>query len=110
MTLLASTKNISNLLLGDCLELLPTIADNSVDMVLCDLPYGTTACKWDSIIPLDELWKQYNRICKEDGAMVFTAAQPFTAILAASNIKNLKYEWIWEKPQGTNPMNARSCH
>ena len=96
-----------NLLLGDCLELLPTIADNSVDLLLVDLPYGTTACKWDSIIPLDKLWEQYNRICKESAAMVFTAAQPFTTILAASNIQNLKYEWIWEKPQGTNPMNAK---
>jgi len=96
-----------NLLLGDCLDLLPTIADDSVDMLLVDLPYGTTACKWDSIIPLDKLWEQYNRICKESAAMVFTAAQPFTTILAASNIQNLKYEWIWEKPQGTNPMNAK---
>ena len=96
-----------NLLLGDCLELLPTIADNSVDMLLVDLPYGTTACKWDSIIPLDKLWEQYNRICKENAAMVLTAAQPFTTILAASNIQNFKYEWIWEKPQGTNPMNAK---
>jgi len=95
------------LLLGDCLDLLPTIADDSVDMLLVDLPYGTTACKWDSIIPLDKLWEQYNRICKESAAMVFTAAQPFTTILAASNIQNLKYEWIWEKPQGTNPMNAK---
>jgi site-specific DNA-methyltransferase (adenine-specific) len=76
-------------------------------MVLVDLPYGTTACKWDSIIPLDKLWEQYNRICKKDGAMVFTAAQPFTTILAASNLKNFRYEWIWEKPQGTNPMNAK---
>ena len=96
-----------NLYLGDCLEIMPTLDDNSVDMVLVDLPYGTTACKWDSIIPLDELWEQYNRICKKDGAMVFTAAQPFTTILAASNIENFKYEWIWEKPQGTNPMNAK---
>jgi site-specific DNA-methyltransferase (adenine-specific) len=95
------------LLLGDCLEILPTLADNFVDMVLVDLPYGTTACKWDSIIPLDKLWEQYNRICKEDGAMVFTAAQPFTTILAASNLENFRYEWIWEKPQGTNPMNSR---
>ena len=95
------------LLLGDCLEILPTLADNSVDMVLVDLPYGTTACKWDSIIPLDKLWEQYNRICKKDGAMVFTAAQPFTTILAASNLENFRYEWIWEKPQGTNPMNAK---
>ena len=95
------------LLLGDCLEILPTLADNSVDMVLVDLPYGTTACKWDSIIPLNKLWEQYNRICKEDGAMVFTAAQPFTTVLAASNLDNFRYEWIWEKPQGTNPMNAK---
>jgi site-specific DNA-methyltransferase (adenine-specific) len=93
--------------LGDCLDILPTLADNSVDMVLVDLPYGTTACKWDSIIPLDKLWEQYNRICKEDGAMVFTAAQPFTTILAASNFDNFRYEWIWEKPQGTNPMNVK---
>ena len=96
-----------NLHLGDCLEILPTIADKSVDMVLVDLPYGTTACKWDSIIPLDKLWEQYNRICKKDGAMVFTAAQPFTTILDASNLENFRYEWIWEKPQGTNPMNAK---
>ncbi len=95
------------LLLGDCLDLLPTIADDSINLLLVDLPYGTTACKWDSIIPLDKLWEQYNRVCKEDAAMVFTAAQPFTTVLAASNIKNLKYEWIWEKPQGTNPMNAK---
>lgn len=96
-----------NLFHGDCLDILPTLADDSVDLVLVDLPYGTTACKWDSIIPLDKLWEQYNRICKEDGAMVFTAAQPFTTILAASNLENLRYEWIWEKPQGTNPMNAK---
>ena len=95
------------LLLGDCLNLLPQIPDNSVDMVLVDLPYGTTACKWDSIIPLDQLWEHYNRICKLDGAMVFTAAQPFTTILAASNLDHFKYEWIWKKPQGTNPMNAK---
>lgn len=96
-----------DLLLGDCLELLPTLEDESIDLLLVDLPYGTTACKWDSIIPLDLLWQQYNRVCKKDAAMVFTAAQPFTTILAASNIANLKYEWIWEKPQGTNPMNAK---
>ena len=95
------------LLLGDCLKILPTFKDNSVDLLLVDLPYGTTACKWDSIIPLDKLWEQYNRICKEDAAMVFTAAQPFTTILAASNLSNFRYEWIWEKPQGTNPMNAK---
>jgi len=91
----------------DCLKILPTLENNSVDLLLVDLPYGTTACKWDSIIPLDQLWEQYNRICKQNAAMVFTAAQPFTTILAASNISNFKYEWIWEKPQGTNPMNAK---
>ncbi len=93
--------------LGDCLEILPTLSDDSVDMLLVDLPYGTTACKWDSIIPLDKLWEQYNRICKKNAAMIFTASQPFSTTLAASNIEDFKYEWIWEKPQGTNPMNAK---
>jgi DNA modification methylase len=95
------------LLLGDCLELLPTLAENSVDMILTDLPYGTTACKWDSVIPLEPMWEQFHRVCKEDGAMVFTAQQPFTTTLASSNLKHFRYEWIWEKPQGTNPMNAK---
>jgi len=92
---------------GDCLELLGDIPNNSIDMLLVDLPYGTTACKWDSVIPLEQLWEHYNRICKEEAAMVFTAAQPFTTILINSNIANFKYEWIWEKPQGTNPMCAK---
>ena len=96
-----------DLRLGDCLDILPTLSDNSVDMVMVDLPYGTTACKWDSIISLAFLWEQYNRICKDNAAMVFTAAQPFTTTLASSNIDNFRYEWIWEKPQGTNPMNAK---
>ena len=95
------------LLLGDCLDLLPSIADNSIDLLLVDLPYGTTACKWDSIIPLDLLWEQYHRVCKTNAAMVFTAAQPFTTVLASSNLSNFRYEWIWVKPQGTNPMNAK---
>lgn len=95
------------LLLGDCLELLPDIPEGSVDMVLCDLPYGTTACAWDSVIPMNKLWEQYNRVCKPNAAMVFTAVQPFTTVLAASNLENFRYEWIWEKPQGTNPMNAQ---
>ena len=92
---------------GDCLEIMSNIENNSIDMLMVDLPYGTTACKWDTIIPLDMLWDQYNRICKKNAAMVFTAAQPFTTVLGASNINNLRYEWIWEKPQGTNPMNAK---
>jgi len=92
---------------GDCLEVLKELENNSVDMVLTDLPYGTTACKWDAIIPFEPLWEQLNRIAKKKAAMVFTAQMPFTAALAMSNIKNLKYEWIWEKPQGTNPLNAK---
>ena len=93
--------------LGDCLDILPTLPDDSIDMVMVDLRYGTTACKWDSIIPLDFLLDQYNRICKKNAAMLFTSAQPFTTTLASSNINNFRYEWIWEKPQGTNPMNAK---
>ena len=96
-----------NLYLGDCLELLPKLKDNSVDLLLTDLPYGTTACRWDSVLPLDKLWEQYKRICTDNAAMVFTAAQPFTTALAASNLQDFRYEWIWVKPQGTNPMNAK---
>jgi site-specific DNA-methyltransferase (adenine-specific) len=92
---------------GDCLKKMTLIEDGSVDMILTDLPYGTTACKWDAIIPLDELWTQYNRILKDNGAVVLTAQQPFTTTLAHSNIDNFRYEWIWEKPQGTNPLNAK---
>jgi site-specific DNA-methyltransferase (adenine-specific) len=95
------------LIFDDCLNVLPTLNDNSIDMVLCDLPYGTTAASWDSIIPIEPLWEHYHRICKETAAMVFTASQPFTTLLIQSNLKNFKYEWIWEKPQGTNPLNAK---
>ena len=80
---------------------------NSIDLLLVDLPYGTTACKWDSVLPLDVLWPAFKRICKLNAAMVFTAAQPFTTVLAASNLEDFRYEWIWVKPQGTNPMNAK---
>jgi|TARA_B110000438_G_scaffold163105_1_gene156143 site-specific DNA-methyltransferase (adenine-specific) len=97
----------TNLYKGDCLRELSKIQDNSVDMILTDLPYGTTACKWDSIIELDKLWKQYLRIVKENAAIVLHAQQPFTTTLAHSNINMLRYEWIWEKPQGTNPLNAK---
>ena len=90
--------------LGDCLEVMKEIPDGVIDMLLVDLPYGTTACSWDSVIPFDKLWEQYNRICKENAAMVFTASQPFTTALIASNINNFKYEWIWQKTIGTNPM------
>jgi site-specific DNA-methyltransferase (adenine-specific) len=83
------------------------IADKSVDMILCDLPYGTTACKWDSIIPFEPLWEQYKRIIKDNGAIVLTASQPFTTKLIASNIDMFKYEWIWEKEQGVNFLQAK---
>jgi len=85
------------LLKGDCLEWMTKFPDKSIDMILCDLPYGTTACKWDIIIPLDKLWEQYNRIIKDNGAMCFTATQPFTSVMVMSNINNFKYEWIWDK-------------
>lgn len=82
---------------GDCLELMPLIPDKSIDMILCDLPYGTTACKWDVIIPFEPLWSQYKRVIKDNGAIVLTASQPFTSALVMSNIKMFKYEWIWIK-------------
>jgi site-specific DNA-methyltransferase (adenine-specific) len=83
--------------LGDCLELMQLIADESIDMILCDLPYGTTACKWDTIIPFDKLWKQYERIIKPNGAIILTATQPFTTALISSNYNLFKYELIWNK-------------
>ncbi|MBO7712046.1 MAG: site-specific DNA-methyltransferase [Methanobrevibacter sp.] len=92
---------------GDCLELMKEIPDKSIDMILCDLPYGTTACKWDNIIPFEPLWEQYNRIIKADGAIVLFGSQPFTTLLISSNIKNFKYEWIWEKQKASNFMGAK---
>jgi len=82
---------------GDCLEIMKSIEDKSIDMILCDLPYGTTACKWDVIIPFEPLWEQYKRIIKDNGAIVLTASQPFTSALVMSNPKMFKYEWIWDK-------------
>ena len=87
---------------GDCLDIMPTLADKSVDMILCDLPYGTTACKWDTIIPFEPLWKQYKRLIKDNGAIVLTASQPFTSALVMSNPGWFKYEWIWEKDKPSN--------
>src|SRR5699024_170731 len=81
----------------DCLEGMKRIPDGSVDMILCDLPYGTTRNEWDSVIPLDKLWEQYNRVIKETGAIVLTAQTPFDKLLGVSNIDNLRYEWIWDK-------------
>ena len=82
---------------GDCLEIMKDIPDKSIDMILCDLPYGTTACKWDEIIPFEPLWEQYNRIIKKHGAIVLTATQPFASALVMSNPKGFKYEWVWDK-------------
>ena len=91
---------------GDCLELMEKIDDKSIDMILCDLPYGTTACKWDVIIPFDLLWKQYKRIIKQNGAIVLTASQPFTSTLVMSNIKAFKQGLVWDKQKGSNPLLA----
>ena len=94
------------LLKGDCLELLKAVPDESVNLILCDLPYGTSACPWDSIIPLDELWKHYKRIIKPDGAAVLFASQPFTSQLVSSNYGMYKYSWVWQKDNGTNFLNS----
>jgi site-specific DNA-methyltransferase (adenine-specific) len=95
------------LMQGDCLELMKGIADKSVDMILCDLPYAVTANQWDSIIPFDSLWEQYERVISENGAIVLTAQQPFTSSLINSNPKLFKYEWIWVKSKPTGHMNAK---
>lgn len=92
---------------GDCLELMRDMPDGSVDMILCDLPYGTTACKWDVVIPFDPLWEQYKRVIKENGAVVLFSSEPFTSRLIESNIRFFKYKWIWQKEQGVNPLLAK---
>ncbi len=93
---------------GDCLEEMKRIADHSVDMVLADPPYGTTACKWDSVIPLEPMWEQLKRVIKPKGAIVMTASQPFTSALVMSNPKMFKYSLVWEKTTATGHLNARS--
>jgi len=92
---------------GDCLELMKDIPDGSIDMILCDLPYGTTQCKWDNIIPFEPLWEQYNRIIKNNGAIVLFGTEPFSSTLRLSNLKNYKYDWIWDKVKGTGFLNAK---
>tara|TARA_R110000824_G_scaffold88882_3_gene218363 strand:+ start:5382 stop:6122 length:741 start_codon:yes stop_codon:yes gene_type:complete len=87
---------------GDCLEVMKTIPDNSIDAIITDPPYGTTACKWDSVIPFDLMWEQLNRIIKPNGAIVLFGSEPFSSALRMSNIKNYKYDWIWEKNRGSN--------
>ena len=100
------TENIK-LLQGDCLQLMKEIPDKSVDMILCDLPYGTTRNKWDSIIPLDKLWKMYERLIKDNGCIALFAQTPFDKVLGVSNLKMLRYEWIWKKDNGTGFLNAK---
>ena len=91
----------------DCLEGMKRIDDKSIDMILCDLPYGMTYNKWDTVIPLDKLWEQYERIIKDNGAIVLTAQTPFDKVLGTSNLKMLRYEWIWEKENATGFLNAK---
>ena len=93
---------------GDCLIEMQNIADNSIDMILCDLPYGTTACKWDIIIPFEPLWEQYKRIIKDNGAIVLFGSQPFTSALVMSNPKMFRHQWIWNKSMGSNFFNVKS--
>lgn len=95
---------------GDCLELMRGIPDGSVDMVLCDLPYGTTACKWDTVIPFEPLWEQYRRVAKPNAAIVLTASQPFTTALIASNMKMFKQCLIWDKVAPRGFLNAKKMH
>jgi site-specific DNA-methyltransferase (adenine-specific) len=94
------------LLFGDCLEWMPKIPDKSIDMILADLPYGTTSNKWDVIIPFELLWKEYNRICKNNAVIALMGSQPFTSLIATSNLTMYKHEWIWIKNRGSNFANT----
>ena len=105
--LLKKENYINQIFEGDCLEVMRKLPDNSIDMVLCDLPYGTTQNKWDSIIPLDRLWEEYRRIVKDNGAIVLTSHGVFTAVLINSNPSMYRYKWIWIKSKATNFLNAK---
>tara|TARA_R110000851_G_scaffold261319_1_gene413789 strand:+ start:82 stop:822 length:741 start_codon:yes stop_codon:yes gene_type:complete len=96
-----------DLRLGNCLEVMKTIEDNSIDAIITDPPYGTTACKWDSVIDFDLMWEQLNRIIKPNSAIVLFGSEPFSSALRMSNIKNFKYEWIWVKNRASGAMNAK---
>jgi site-specific DNA-methyltransferase (adenine-specific) len=97
-----TNQNIIEVIEGECLEAMKDIPSGSIDMVLTDPPYGTTACKWDSIIPLDEMWAHLKRIIKPNGAIVMTASQPFTTLLISSNLKMFKYCWVWQSNRAAN--------
>ena len=92
---------------GECIEIMQSLPESSVDMVFCDLPYGTTQNSWDTIIPFDKLWEQYHRVVKDNGAIVLTAQPPFDKVLACSNLNEFRYEWIWEKNKATGHLNAK---
>jgi site-specific DNA-methyltransferase (adenine-specific) len=98
---------LNQIIEGDCLEVMKKLPDKSIDMILCDLPYGTTQNKWDSIIPLDKLWEHYDRIIKDNGCIALFAQTPFDKVLGSSNLKLLKYEWIWEKNKATGFLNSK---
>ena len=98
--------NLNNIILGDCLEHIKNIPDNSIDMILTDLPYGTTQNTWDFIIPIDDMWKHFWNVLKETGVIALTSSQPFTSKLVISQIDNFKHEWIWEKDGGSNFANT----
>jgi len=92
---------------ADCFDVFPFIDDKSIDAIICDLPYGTTACKWDSVLPFDKLWEQYERIIKPNGAIVLFGTEPFSSMLRTSNIKLYKYDWIWLKTRPSNFFAAK---
>ena len=94
---------------ADCFDVFTSIPDGSVDLILCDLPYGTTSNKWDSCLPLDKLWEQYERVLKSDGTIVLFAQTPFDKVLGSSNLKMLKHEWIWLKDKPTGFLNSKKC-
>ncbi|MFA5382189.1 MAG: site-specific DNA-methyltransferase [Candidatus Micrarchaeia archaeon] len=95
------------LMQGDCLEVMKGIPDGSIDLILCDLPYGTTACKWDTVIPFEPLWAQYKRVIKGNGAIVLFGSEPFSSALRMSNIKQYKYDWVWDKITGRGHLVAK---
>ena len=100
-------KDNYKLMFGDCLERMKEIPDGSVDLILTDPPYGTTQCKWDTVIPFDLMWEQLKRIIKPNGAIVLFGAEPFSSLLRCSNIKNFKYDWVWEKSKATGFLNSK---
>jgi site-specific DNA-methyltransferase (adenine-specific) len=96
-----------NLLQGDCLERMKEIESGSVDAIICDPPYGTTACKWDSVIPFDVMWERLNKLIKPNGAIALFGSEPFSSALRMSNIKNYKYDWVWEKEKSSDHLNSK---